>query len=229
MFVHHRERSTNHARTSVASNDTRCVSDLADVVRDGCARDWRAARLHTHVRAVPEWIPAGERRDWTAAIPTPIPEAIPDVMERRGGGTGDVDEDDDEESPWGNSFRSLAGLYRRPARAPPAVRGSVLEIEPPTLTERFGLSALAAGKRARHEQRANGQRATLAHARERAHAHAVQSGGRPAQRFEARAEPQDGWRKDEYVGFLIDGASQPVHRRRGWFRFFRRSRAYQQV
>ena len=107
--------------------------------------------------SVPSWIPKDELRDWAASpkFSSADGDACGDGM----GGVPDCDaissaSDDDspssehqytslDESRWGTSLRNISGLYARARhRTPPAIRGFVLVVAPPTLTERFGLPGL---------------------------------------------------------------------------------------
>lgn len=50
---------------------------------------------------------------------------------------------------WVASLRNLAAIARPKGKEPPCIRGSILDVAPPSLSERFGLSALGAGKKLR--------------------------------------------------------------------------------
>lgn len=108
----------------------------------------------------------------------------------------------EEESRWVGSLRNLSQLGQLAARKEkPAIRGSVLDIRPPTVRERFGVRERKGWGRRR---RGWGDR------------------GDAAER--GREE-----RADEYVGFLVEKqefVKEKVggHRgRRGWLRFLKRA------
>lgn len=90
---------------------------------------------------VPSWVPADERRDWTPSADVELQvdfdddddddEALPE---------SDPCADGDAENRWVGSLRNLSQLGTLTARREkPAIRGSVLEIRPPSVRERLGV------------------------------------------------------------------------------------------
>lgn len=130
----------------------------------------------------------------------------------------------EEDSRWTNSLRNITNLYKLRDRPPPCIRGSVLEIQPPTLTERFGLLALA--DRKKHSIGATDRPRNVRKPRpvSGAAAAAAMAGASAAR---SRPLVEDSPRADEYVGFLVEadtGSGKAV--RKGWLRFMRRKRPH---
>ncbi|CDF37248.1 unnamed protein product [Chondrus crispus] len=153
----------NTVQSTHARRDPRCVSDLHEAFRARRGAAWEpvtsslqsdeppvlrdAETLSEEARgylseddaSVPSWLPEDERRDWTSSE-TIEPE---------------VDFEDEEETPsrhdpceeeavaakkWIGSLRNLSHLGRRGSKKENLpMRGSILDIRPPTVRERFGV------------------------------------------------------------------------------------------
>lgn len=140
--------------------------------------DWARVKSGWPVQQeeVPSWIPRDEVRDWTVSAP--------------------VQRDPCEED-WSSRWISFRA-FRKEA---PSIRGSVLEIQPPTIGERLGITGgYAAGRRGRR----------------------FGSAQRSAKQKEEMSDSCFG--RDDYVGFIADGENQyATPRRKGWLRRLRRS------
>ena len=164
------------------------------------------------VSEIPVWVPRNEHRDWSVL-----------------GDDLDIFDIQEEDGRWVESMRNFGTLYRQ-NRSPPRIRGSILDVEPPSFAERLGL---------RNNNRSGN------HQRERRHVQGSQNATPRRFRYRGRRREQDRSNmlrqqqhrrraqnnapsrpNDEYDGFLSDRQRQqePVRSRRSWLRFFSRSR-----
>lgn len=220
---------TTFSNRSVPSpyNDKRCVSDMHDSCQARKRSVYRATTRvaqppptetanHPVVLAeqpkqdhLPQWLPPEELHNWQ-----PAPEYDPCIVE------------DEPSSRWATSMRQISNLYRKD-RNPPTIRGSILEVHPPTLTERFGLGSFAGERRhpnrdtrARRPGRGRENRHSRFTYEELHHVHG------PPDRIFLPHEDVKELGRDDYVGFLVPSREEKISRpKRGWRRFLRRSRA----
>lgn len=157
---------------------------------------------------LPAWLPKDELRDWRPSSTDSLSN------------TSLVHDDPCVESRWVSSLRNLSNLYRPRERELPEVRGSVLDVKPPTLAERLGLPQRRVREKSTALDRVGAssvedkvERKTLMQMR----------GDAGVAIVEASAFGCEG-RGDDYVGFLggdvrIREASRV---RKGWRRWLRR-------
>lgn len=155
---------------------------------------------------IPDWIPDEEKQLWmSSTIQDPC------VVESEHG------------SRWATSLRSISNFYRPKERDPPCIRGSILDVHPPTLGERLGFNF---DRRRAQPNTAAGRPARFARKTTRKDGHPVRQESPNAVSFVNEGEG-DVSGMDEYVGFLVenDGAREIPKHRKGWRRFMKRAKA----
>ena len=89
--------------------------------------------------SVPSWLPEDERRDWTSSE-TIEPEIDFEDEEETSSRHDPCEEETATEKKWVGSLRNLSHLGTRGSKKEKLpMRGSILDIRPPTVRERFGV------------------------------------------------------------------------------------------
>lgn len=183
----------------------RCISDFIAMNSPSLTPD--AVNYLAQDPQLPSWLPKDELRDWQ-----------PSSCEPHLSHTSLI-QDPCVESRWVSSLRNLGNLYRLRERELPELRGSVLDVKPPSLAERLGLPQRRTRERATGLDRV-AERAMDVKTERRRAMHATGDAGVAI--VEAAAFGCEG-RGDDYVGFLggdvrIRDASRVRKRWRRWLR-----------
>ncbi|PXF43161.1 hypothetical protein BWQ96_07105 [Gracilariopsis chorda] len=209
--------------------DKRCVSDIHEVCKPpikpltAVNPPQSKARIRTDmhnlidqlpdVHNVPDWIPSDERRDWTAQQSHFDPCEVEDQPTSR----------------WATSLRHISNLYKARSKPPPGVRGSVLQVQPPTLGERLGIPAK--NDKRRHATPAPPAPGRVLFSRRGRKKHSADSNttdmDTPFRATKQTQSEEPSRYADDYVGFIEKPSTLLPHQRHrpSWLRFLRRPRS----